>query len=45
MITLVLQIDETSNDLIATKETIAMALEPFGNIRVISISKDGREPT
>lgn len=40
MIRIVLDINQTGNDLLATKETVAMALEKFGNVRVVSITTD-----
>jgi hypothetical protein len=43
MIRIVLDINNTGNDLLATKEAVAMALEKFGSVRVVSITTDGRE--
>ena len=43
MIRITIDIDNSRLDLFATKETIAMALEPFGNVRIVSIVKDGKE--
>jgi hypothetical protein len=37
---IVLDIEKGNNDLLATKEAIAMALEQFGNVRVVSITTD-----
>lgn len=41
MIRLVIDIEE-HGDKLATKEAVAMALEQFGTVRVVSVS-DGRE--
>jgi hypothetical protein len=43
MIRIVLDINNTGDDLLATKEAVAMALEKFGSVRVVSITTDGRD--
>ena len=40
---LVIDIDSKDNDLFIVKEVVAMALEPFGDVRVVSVIRDGKE--
>lgn len=42
MIRMVLEIDN-DEDILTNKEVIAMALESVGNVRVVSITTDGRD--
>ena len=42
MVRMVIDIHE-DGDLLATKETVAMLLEPLGRIRVVSVIPDGKE--
>ncbi len=42
MIRLVIDIQE-DGDLLATKEAVAMLLEPLGRVRVVQIIVDGKE--
>lgn len=42
MIRLVIDIQE-DGDLLATKEAVAMLLEPLGRVRVVQIVIDGKE--
>lgn len=42
MVRMVIDIHE-DGDLLATKETVAMLLEPLGRIRVVSVITDGKE--
>lgn len=42
MIRLVIDIQE-DGDLLATKEAVAMLLEPLGRVRVVSVITDGKE--
>ena len=42
MTRLVIDIHE-DGDLLATKETVAMLLEPLGRVRVVQIIVDGKE--
>lgn len=43
MLRIVIEVDTSNHEPIATKEAIAMALEPFGNVRVVSVIPDGRD--
>lgn len=40
---LVIDIDSNENNLFVIKEVVAMALEPFGNVRVVGVMQDGKE--
>lgn len=42
MVRLVIDIHE-GGDLMATKETVAMLLEPLGRVRVVQVIIDGKE--
>lgn len=42
MVRLVIDIQE-DGDLLATKETVAMLLEPLGRVRVVQVIIDGKE--
>lgn len=42
MIRLVIDIQE-DGDVFATKESVAMLLEPLGRVRVVSVIVDGKE--
>ena len=42
MIRIIIDIEE-QGDKLATKESVAMALEPFGKVRVVMVT-DGKEP-
>ena len=42
VIRLVIDIQE-DGDLLATKEAVAMLLEPLGRVRVVSVITDGKE--
>ena len=42
MIRIIIDIEE-QGDKLATKEAVAMALEPFGKVRVVMVT-DGKEP-
>lgn len=42
MVRMVIDIHE-DGDLLATKETVAMLLEPLGRVRVVSVIVDGKE--
>ena len=42
MIRLVIDIQE-DGDLLATKEAVAMLLQPLGRVRVVSVITDGKE--
>ena len=43
MTRLVIDIDSKGGDLFVVKELVAMMLEPFGNVRVVSVTRDGRD--
>lgn len=43
MTRIILDIDSKGDDLFIVKEVVAMALEPFGKVRVVSITRDGKE--
>lgn len=43
VIRLVIDIREDSNGPQATKESVAMLLEPLGNVRVIRVIVDGKD--
>lgn len=43
MTRLVIDIEERGEDLFVVKECVAMALEPFGKVRVVSVIRDGKE--
>ena len=43
MTRLVIDIDSKGDDLFIVKEVVAMALEPFGKVRVVSVIRDGKE--
>lgn len=42
MVRLIIDIQDTG-DLLATKETVAMLLEPIGRVRIVKIVVDGKE--
>lgn len=43
MTRIILDIDSKGDDLYIVKEVVAMALEPFGKVRVVSVIRDGKE--
>ena len=43
MTRLVIDIDSKGDDLFIVKEVVAMALEQFGKVRVVSVIRDGKE--
>ncbi len=43
MTRIILDIDSKDDDLYIVKEVVAMALEPFGKVRVVSVIRDGKE--
>jgi hypothetical protein len=43
MTRVVIDIDSKGDDLFVVKEVVAMALEPFGKVRVVSVIRDGKE--
>lgn len=43
MIRLVIDVHEERPDLLATKEAVAMLLEPLGRVRVVRVITDGKE--
>jgi hypothetical protein len=43
MTRIVIDIDSKGDDLFVVKEVVAMALEPFGKVRVVSVIRDGKE--
>ena len=43
MTRLVIDIDSKGGDLFVVKELVAMMLEPFGNVRVVSVERDRRD--
>lgn len=43
MVRLVIDIDSRDDDLFVVKEMVAMALEKFGTVRVVSVIRDGKE--
>ena len=40
---IVLEIDSKDDDLFVVKEVVAMALESFGSVRVISVERKGQK--
>lgn len=40
---LVIDVQEDAPDLMATKEAVAMLLEPLGRVRVVSVIVNGKE--
>lgn len=42
MVRLIIDIQD-EGDLLATKETVAMLLEPIGRVRIVKIVVDGKE--
>lgn len=43
MTRIVLDIDSKGDDLFIVKEVVAMELEKYGKVRVVSITRDGKE--
>lgn len=43
MIRLIIDVYDERPDLMATKESIAMLLEPLGRVRVVRVITDGKE--
>ena len=43
MTRIVIDIDSKGDDLFIVKELVAMQLEPFGKVRIVSINRDGRD--
>lgn len=43
MVRLIIDIHEDGSELMASKEAVAMLLEPLGRVRVVSVIVDGKE--
>lgn len=43
MTRLIIDVQEDRPDLMATKEAVAMLLEPLGRVRVVRVITDGKE--